>query len=205
MGAKEHWDRLYATRAGKALSWYEEHARESVRLIHATGVPKDAAIIDVGGGVSTLVDDLLGEGYTNLTVLDLSRAALEAGRARVGATPKVTWMEADITSASLPEAAFDVWHDRAVFHFLVDPQQRRAYVRAVLRAVKPGGHVIVATFAEDGPSQCSGLPVVRYGARELHDEFGAPFELLEHHRQLHVTPAGIGQQFIYCYCRRIPH
>ena len=205
MDWKEHWNRLYTTKARNAVSWYEEHPQESLRLIHATGVAKDAAIIDVGGGASTLVDDLLAEGYKNLTVLDLSRAALKAARSRVGGTSMVRWMEADITTAVLPEAAFDVWHDRAVFHFLVNPQERQAYVRAVLRAVKPGGHVIVATFAEDGPTQCSGLPVVRYGAQELHDEFGEPFELLVHHRQTHVTPAGTTQQFIYCYCRRIPH
>lgn len=205
MDAKNHWNQVYTTKPAEGVSWYEEHARESLHLIQATGVGRDAAIVDVGGGASTLVDDLLAAGYGNLTVLDLSAAALASARARVGATPKVKWIEADITSAVLPENAFDVWHDRAVFHFLVTPQERAAYVRAVLRAVKPNGHVIVATFAEDGPTQCSGLPVMRYGPEQLHGEFGEPFQLIEHHKHAHTTPFGTVQQFIYCYCRRAAH
>ena len=166
-------------------------------------MPLGASIIDVGGGASSLVDDLLAHGYTNLSVLDLSQEALSAVQKRLGAAAdKVRWIDGDITRVALPLHAYDLWHDRAVFHFLTDPRQRQAYVESVLRAVKPGGHVIVATFAEDGPSQCSGLPVMRYRADELHAEFGAPFSLLRHEREQHSTPFGTTQNFIYCYCRK---
>ena len=200
-----HWENVYATKAADAVSWYQEHAEESLHLIRATGVPLTGNIIDVGGGASTLVDDLLQGGYTNLTVLDISAAALEVARARLqewGHT--VTWIAGDVTQVDLPTQAYDLWHDRAVFHFLTDEADRRAYVAQVLRAVKPGGHVIVATFAEDGPTQCSGLPVVRYSPSELHAQFGGGFELVKHDRESHVTPFGKIQNFIYCLCRVEP-
>lgn len=166
-------------------------------------MPRTAGIIDVGGGASTLVDDLLADGYSNLSVLDLSGAALAVAKARLQAqASKVQWLEADITTVQLPEAAFEVWHDRAVFHFLTDPADRQAYVNTVMRSVKPGGHVIVATFADDGPTKCSGLPVMRYSADALHAEFGAPFILEKHEREEHHTPGGAVQKFVYCYCRR---
>ena len=204
MEPKKHWERVYSTKKPDALSWYQEHAEHSLRLIRDTGVPLSAAIIDVGGGPSTLVDDLLREGYTNLTVLDLSATALETAKTRLGPlAARIRWIEADITDARLPSRAYDVWHDRAVFHFLVSPEDRKGYIRAVLNAVKPGGHVIVATFAEDGPAECSGLPVKRYSARELHDEFGEPFQLLRHEKEEHHTPFGSVQQFVYCYCLKL--
>lgn len=200
---KTHWEDVYARRAPDSVSWFQPHAEHSLALITRAGIARDAAIIDVGGGASTLVDDLRLRGYRDLTVLDLSAAALQAARARLGDDARaVNWVEADITEVDLPRQRYDLWHDRAVFHFLTDAAQRHAYVEQVLRAVKPGGHVIVATFAEDGPDRCSGLPVMRYGADALHAEFGAPFELLEHHRETHHTPGGATQQFIYCYCRR---
>lgn len=203
MQAKEHWEQVYTSKATNAVSWFQEHAELSLRLIRSTGVPHAGAILDVGGGASTLVDDLLAEGYRNLTVLDLSGEALRAARQRVGSrAEKVQWLEADITEAVLPPAAYDVWHDRAVFHFLTAPEARAAYVRQVLHAVKPGGYVIVATFAEDGPTQCSGLPVMRYDADGLHSEFGTPFSLLHHEKEAHHTPFGTVQQFVYCYCRK---
>ncbi len=204
MAGKEHWEHVYDSRAAEALSWFQRHARLSLDLIRATGAAPDAAIIDVGGGASTLVDDLLAGGYTHLTVLDLSAAALAAARQRLGAAAeRVQWIEADITAAELAEGAFDIWHDRAVFHFLTQAADRQAYVGAVLRAVKPGGHVIVASFAEDGPERCSGLPVVRYSADELHAEFGGSFLLLRHEKESHQTPRGAVQQFVYCFCRRL--
>ncbi len=203
MQQKEHWEQVYTAKPTDKVSWYQEHAEQSLHLIQATAVPLDASIIDVGGGASTLVDDLLDHGYSNLSVLDLSASALHAARQRLGThSARVQWIEANVTSALLPFHHFDVWHDRAVFHFLTSPQERQAYVTAVLRSVKPGGHVIVATFAEDGPTQCSGLPVMRYSASELHAEFGAPFTLLQHKREEHHTPAGAVQKFIYCYCRK---
>lgn len=203
MQSREHWERVYSTKATTAVSWFQEHAENSLRLIQTTGVSLDAPIIDVGGGASTLVDDLLSHGFSNLTVLDLSVAALHAAQARLGERAcQVTWIEADVGSADLPEQGFEVWHDRAVFHFLTEPQERQAYVANVLRSVRPGGHVIVATFAEDGPTQCSGLPVMRYSADELHAEFGQPFSLQQHTKESHHTPFGTVQQFTYCYCRR---
>lgn len=203
MQAKQHWESVYNSKATDAVSWFQPHAELSLELIRATGTEKRASIIDVGGGVSTLVDDLLAEGYLDVTVLDLSHAALVAAQRRLGAQgQRVCWIEADITAVELPQKRYDVWHDRAVFHFLTTPEAREAYVQTVLRAVKPGGHVIVATFAEDGPEQCSGLPVMRYRPDELHDEFGAAFTLLKHQKEMHQTPIGKKQSFIYCYCRR---
>jgi len=202
MPQKEHWEQVYTTKSTTGVSWFQAHAEQSLRLIQDTGVPRSAAIIDVGGGASTLVDDLLAGGYRALSVLDISAAALKAAQVRLGNTAdQVRWLVGDITSIDLPTQAFDVWHDRAVFHFLTTPEQRAAYVRQVLRAVKPGGHVIVSTFAEDGPLQCSGLPVMRYSANGLHAEFGAPFELIRHEQEEHRTPAGGIQKFVYCYCR----
>lgn len=201
---KEHWEAVYTTKATDEVSWFQPHAQLSLDLIKAATADKDAGIIDVGGGASTLVDDLLAEGYRDLTVLDLSAAALHAARQRLGTQEsEVRWIEADITEVDLPGKRYDVWHDRAVFHFLTTAQQRDAYVRTVFNAVKPGGHVIVATFAEDGPLQCSGLPVMRYRADQLHDEFGDAFTLLKHQKEEHHTPSGKVQQFVYCYCRRI--
>ncbi|MFD1561741.1 class I SAM-dependent methyltransferase [Paraburkholderia silviterrae] len=205
MQSKEHWNRIYTTKASTNVSWFQEHANQSVELIRQAGVAKDAAIIDVGGGASTLVDDLLSEHYRNLTVLDLSDAALAVARARLGShASAVSWIAGDITQVELPVHAYDVWHDRAVFHFLTGEADREAYVRAVIRAVKPGGLVIVATFAEDGPDHCSGLPVMRYSADTLHAEFGAPFTLLRQEREEHHTPSGATQKFIYCLCRKEP-
>ena len=203
MQDKNHWEHVYQTKSADAVSWFQPHADQSLRLIRQTGLPQTASIIDVGGGTSTLVDDLLNDGFRALTVLDLSGAALAAASARLGErAASVTWLEADVTQVELPGKAYDIWHDRAVFHFLTTDRDRRAYVDAVLRAVKPGGFVIVATFAEDGPLQCSGLPVVRYSPGTLHAEFGAPFSLLKHEREDHHTPAGKVQKFIYCYCRK---
>lgn len=203
MQSKSHWEGVYASKPSDSVSWFQPHAEQSLRLIRAANVPHTAGIIDVGGGASTLVDDLLADGYSNLSVLDLSGAALAVAKARLQAqASKVQWLEADITTVQLPEAAYDIWHDRAVFHFLTDPADRQAYVNTVMRSVKPGGHVIVATFADDGPTKCSGLPVMRYSADALHAEFGAPFILEKHEREEHHTPGGAVQKFVYCYCRR---
>ncbi|MDR3396902.1 MAG: class I SAM-dependent methyltransferase [Pandoraea sp.] len=203
MQSKDHWNQVYSTKASTNVSWFQEHASQSVALIAQAEIEKGAEIIDVGGGASTLVDDLLGHGYRHLTVLDLSDAALAVARERLGAGgDSVSWIAGDITRVELPVQKYDVWHDRAVFHFLTSEADRHAYVRAVLRAVKPGGLVIVATFAEDGPEQCSGLPVMRYSPDALHAEFGAPFTLLRKAREEHQTPWGATQKFIYCLCRK---
>ncbi len=203
MADKNHWEQVYRGRTPQDVSWFQPEAAVSLRLIRAAA-GSGAAVIDVGGGASTLVDGLLDAGYRDLTVLDLSGAALAAARQRLGARAAgVHWLEADILRAALPARAYDVWHDRAVFHFLTAPAERAAYVRQVLHAVRPGGHVVVASFAEDGPEKCSGLPVMRYAPDALHAEFGAPFELLHHEREEHRTPGGMVQQFVYCFCRKI--
>ncbi|MEO8504415.1 MAG: class I SAM-dependent methyltransferase [Acidobacteriota bacterium] len=203
MHSREHWEHVYSTKAPDAVSWFQPRAETSLRLIEATGVPADSSIIDIGGGASTLVDDLLAKGYERVTVLDVAASALKAAQDRLGRGAQlVTWLAADITTAELPKDKYDLWHDRAVFHFLTRATQREAYLGAVLRAVRPGGHVIVSTFAEDGPSRCSGLPVMRYSAESLHAEFGAPFTLVEHERERHHTPFGTVQLFTYCYCRK---
>lgn len=204
MDQKKHWERIYETRSPDAVSWYQEHAQRSLALIRGSGVPRDSGIVDIGGGASTLVDDLLADGYSDVTVLDLSEAALDAARERLGdAAARATWLAGDITALRLPAGRYDIWHDRAVFHFLTEPAHRAAYVDNVLRAVRPGGHVIVATFAEDGPERCSGLPVVRYRPDQLHAQFGDAFDLRLAQRDEHHTPTGAVQSFIYCYCRKI--
>jgi ubiquinone/menaquinone biosynthesis C-methylase UbiE len=201
MHPKEHWEKVYSSKSTDAVSWFQPHADLSLDLIKATGAGPDAGIIDVGGGASTLVDDLVAAGYGDLTVLDLSAAALNAARQRLGAHEKaVRWIEADITQVDLPRQRYDIWHDRAVFHFLTDPADRAAYVEQVRRAVRPGGHVIVAAFGPEGPTQCSGLPVVRYEPGQLHAQFGGRFELVDHLSEAHRTPAGAVQQFVYCHC-----
>lgn len=203
MRAKEHWEQVYASRAANAVSWYQAHADRSLGLIRTTGVSRNASIIDVGGGASTLAEDLLAEGYTDLTVLDISAAAIATAKARLGERAlEVRWIEADITTINLPRHCIDVWHDRAVFHFLTGSEDRMTYICAILHAVRPGGHVIIATFAEDGPKKCSGLPVVRYSPEALHAELGGAFTLLRCEREGHITPAGAVQRFLYCHLRK---
>jgi SAM-dependent methyltransferase len=201
----DHWNRLYAEKASTELSWYQPVLARSLELMREAGIEKNAAIIDVGGGDSTLVDELLALGFANVTVLDLSNAALERARARLGDLARsVTWLVANVLDAGLPPASIDLWHDRAVFHFLNDVTERDAYVQTVRRVVRPGGHVIVATFAEDGPATCSGLPVQRYSAARLHSTFGEEFRLVGSQRETHHTPSGRDQSFVYCWCRHDP-
>lgn len=201
--SKTHWESVYETKPADAVSWYAPHLRESLRYVAQAAAGKDAAIIDVGGGESTLVDDLIDGGYTHVSVLDVSATALEVTRRRLGAAAaRVVWLTADILEAELPASTYDIWHDRAVFHFLTDDVQRRRYVAQVLKALKPGGFAIVGTFGPEGPQKCSGLQVSRYAPSELHGVFGEPFELLASSVEQHTTPWGSPQQFVYCYCRR---
>lgn len=203
MNSKTHWDAVYRSRTNDEVSWYRPHLDVSLDLIEGAAPDRASAIIDVGGGESTLVDDLVARGYDDLTVLDISHAAIEVAKARLGPSgASVHWIAADITRAHLESARYDLWHDRAVFHFLTRAEDRAAYVRQVVRTVKPGGHVIVATFGRDGPETCSGLDVVRYDAGNLHGEFGGRFELLGQRTEVHQTPWGAPQQFLYCFCRK---
>ena len=201
MDLKSHWEKVYRTKQPEQVSWYRPHLEKSLELIEMAAPDRDARIIDVGGGESTLVDDLLARGYRQVTVLDVSSTALAVAKKRLGANAsKVNWLCGDVTTIVLAGQPHDVWHDRAVFHFLTSAADRAAYVRQVARAVRAGGHVIVATFGPEGPSTCSGLDVVRYDPGALHDEFGPSFRLLKHFTELHHTPTGSIQQFVYCYC-----
>ncbi len=202
MNVETHWEKIYREKAPDAVSWYRPHLETSLALIEKAAPERGVSIIDVGGGESTLVDDLLAHGYQNITVLDVSQMAIDVTKKRLGpASDQVQWITADIANAELAPNAYDVWHDRAVFHFLTAVKQRVAYVRQVVRAVKPGGHVLVGTFGPEGPTKCSGLEVVRYDAESLHAEFGVRFRLLDSVKELHNTPFGTTQQFVYCLCR----
>ena len=202
MGTESHWEKIYAEKDAKAVSWFRPHLETSLEIIGRLAPGRETSIIDVGGGESTLVDDLLVRGYENLTVLDISQTAIDANKKRLGkASERVHWLAADITKIELERSAYDMWHDRAVFHFLTAPSDRVAYVRQVARAVRHGGHVVVSTFGPEGPTKCSGLDVVRYNAESLHREFGVHFRLLGSSKEAHETPFGTVQQFLYCYCR----
>lgn len=202
MTNRAHWENVYQTKAVDEVSWYRPHLDVSLKLIEHAAPDGSGAVIDVGGGEATLADDLVARGYSDVTVLDISPAAIEVAKGRLGSSAaSVHWISGDITAVELQAARYDVWHDRAVFHFLTRADDRAAYVRQVDRAVKLGGHVIVATFGPDGPEKCSGLDVVRYDAENLHGEFGPRFRLLDSVTELHETPWGAPQQFMYCFCR----
>jgi SAM-dependent methyltransferase len=197
MSREEHWNQVYRTRSIDDLSWHQRRPDLSLALIAASGVTKDAGIIDVGGGVSALVDCLLDDGFTRLAVLDLSGVALAHSRARLGARAgAVEWFEADVTTFE-PPCRFGLWHDRAVFHFLTAPDDRRRYVMTLRRTLQPGGALVISTFALDGPPKCSGLDVMRYDEPSIQAELGAEFQLLEVRRETHVTPWQSEQRFVY--------
>ena len=202
MSREKHWEAIYRSKAPTEVSWYQPEARLSLELIRRVAPGLDTSLLDVGGGASTLADGLLSAGYRDVTVLDLAPAALARAQERMGErAAQVRWTVADVLDAPLPAASCAVWHDRAVFHFLTDARDRARYVAQAQRIVRPGGHVIVASFGPEGPSQCSGLEVVRYSAEGLHTEFGAAFRLLDSAKEDHRTPAGTVQPFVYCLCR----
>ena len=202
MTRREHWENIYRTKAASDVSWYQPVARVSLDLIQRAAKGLDSPIIDVGGGASTLVDGLLDLGYSNVTVLDLAGESLAIARQRLGKRAEsVKWIASDILTASFRRQEFEVWHDRAVFHFLTDPVDRAGYVAKVLQAVETGGHVVVSGFALDGPARCSGLEVVRYSAETMQAEFGEAFALLDTVREEHHTPSGAVQKFLYCLFR----
>ncbi len=201
--AKAHWQQVYAKGKPGERSWHRPHLECSLELIMRVAGPPDAAIIDVGGGDATLVDDLLARGYSRLTVLDIAPAALAAAQKRLGAAAeRVRWLAADITTAPLEAAAFDIWHDRALFHFLTGADERHAYARQAHNAIKPGGFLMLRTFAPGGPFQCSGREVRRYDAAGLQAELGPQFVLEESGSERHVTPAGGVQPFTFGLFRR---
>ena len=198
-----HWQNVYQTKDEQAVSWYQERPDVSLDLIHATGVDANASIVDIGGGASRLVDALISEGFKAVGVLDLSEKALATSKARLGAkAAQVEWIVADVTKWQ-PSQNYDVWHDRAALHFLTDPKDRAAYVERVLKAVRVGGHVIIGTFAPDGPERCSGLPVIRHDAATLGELLGPSFALAETRRHNHQTPSGVIQKFQFSRFRRV--
>lgn len=199
---KTHWETVYTSKGENEVSWFQESPAISLELIDLVRPARDAAIIDIGGGASRLVDNLLARGASHLTVLDISQAALEVAKARLGErASKVQWVAADVTKWH-PAQPFDIWHDRAAFHFLIDPADRAAYVRHLKEAVPPGGHAIIGTFAIDGPQMCSGLPVTRYDAAALSRELGDAFALIHARRHDHATPWKSQQHFQFCVFRR---
>jgi SAM-dependent methyltransferase len=198
-----HWDAVYREKPVDQTSWSRGHLDESLRLIDSLAVAPDAPVIDVGGGRSSLVDDLLSRGYSDVTVLDIAGPALDAARARLGSDAlRVHWQVTDIVAAKLPPAHFNLWHDRAMFHFLVDTALRQRYVAQVAQSVRSGGYAIIATFAADGPERCSALPVCRYDVDALAAQFCADFDCVDGARELHVTPWGAAQPFTYAVLRR---
>jgi SAM-dependent methyltransferase len=197
-----HWDGVYATKGADEVSWFQENPAISIELIKQTHASSGSAIIDIGGGASRLVDVLLRDGYRAITVLDLSATALELAKERIGpASATVDWIVADVTTWR-PVRQYEVWHDRAAFHFLTDPDERRAYLDCLRSAVAPGGQVIIGTFALDGPEKCSGLPVLRYDSKSLAEQLGASFELVETRSELHRTPWNSNQAFQFSRFRR---
>jgi len=198
-----HWENVYSSKAENEVSWFQESPAPSLELIGLARPSSDAAIVDIGGGASRLVDELLARGFDNLTVLDLSEAALAAAKARLGdKAARVHWVVADITKW-YPTQSFDIWHDRAAFHFLTNAADRAAYVACLDKAIKPGGSVIIATFALDGPEKCSGLPVNRYDAASLGEVLGNGFELVHARRHEHVTPWAATQRFQFSIFRKV--
>ncbi len=198
----QHWDAAYETRGATGVSWFQPAATVSVELIERLGTPTDASVIDVGGGASRLVDVLLQQGFEDLSVLDLSKSALEAVRDRLGPTNPVALLHEDLLEWN-PERCFDLWHDRALFHFLVDGSDRENYLRKLRSALRPGGAVVVATFAPGGPGYCSGLPVTRYSPDNLANLLGCDFAVVAQVREEHVTPAGTAQPFTWVAARRV--
>jgi len=198
MGTRKHWDNAYGARAVDRLGWYAPTLTTSLALIEALDLDPGSPLIDVGGGASTLVDELLRAGYRRITVLDISGKALRIARERLGdLAGGVTWLNRDVTNADLPAGEFGLWHDRAVFHFLTEPSQRALYKAQLLRALRPDGHVVIGTFAPEAPPRCSGLPVQRYDENSISEFFGPELRLVETRRDFHVTPGGVDQPYVY--------
>jgi SAM-dependent methyltransferase len=198
-----HWENAYRAKRADQVSWYRAHLEVSFALLVKAGLNRQSGVIDIGGGASTLVDDLLDFGVRAITVVDLSPVALEIARSRLRSrAAQVSWLAADVTTSDLPEEGFDLWHDRAVLHFLTAPEAAQAYVRAAARAIASGGHAVIGCFAADGPEKCSGLPVVRRDPADVAALFGESFSLVESRREVHSTPGGVQQRFAYALLRK---
>lgn len=206
MSQRDHWELAYMSSPPDKLGWFQPHLETSLHWIKELNLNENANIVDVGGGASTLVDDLLNEKYRSITVVDISKRALGITKKRLGERAElVTWLEEDITSAILAERHYDLWHDRAVFHFLTTSAQRQQYMNNLLKALKPAGHFVIGVFAPEAPPKCSGLPVERYSADKLERELGEEFELIRQEKELHITPGGVEQMYLYCHFRKSAH
>jgi 2-polyprenyl-3-methyl-5-hydroxy-6-metoxy-1,4-benzoquinol methylase len=205
MNPKEHWENIFSSKKTEEMSWSQVDAGRSVELIGLSGIGRDARIIDVGSGESVLIGQLIKLGFSNFTVLDISESAIARSKEKVGSSGKsIRWIASDILSAQLNSDYFDLWHDRAVFHFLTEPQQRTSYVTQLKKALKPDGFAIIATFSLSGPEKCSGLPVMRYSCESLQSEFrDIGFELVKCVEETHATPWGKPQDFVYNLFRRM--
>lgn len=199
---RDHWEKVHAAGIDPQRSWYQERPQVSLDLIDRAGIGPAARVVDIGAGASRLVDCLHARGHRDLTVLDLSDAALAQSRARLGDAPGITWVAADVLDWTPPQL-YDLWHDRAAFHFLTDAVDRRTYVATLRRALRPGGHAIIGTFAPDGPERCSGLPVMRHDAASLQAELGPEFTLVHALRHDHRTPSDAVQRFQFALFRRV--
>ncbi len=203
MNHNKHWEQTYSNSQTEVLGWYTPHLATSLSWIQDLDLDANAPIIDVGGGASTLVDDLLEADYRSITVLDISDKAMSLARARLGKKAKlVRWLEGNITRLELPAQYYELWHDRAVFHFLTGTEQQDKYRDRLLSALKPRGHLIIGTFTTEAPAKCSGLPVQRYNQEQLENMLGDAFELTRHNKELHITPGGVEQMYLYCYFRK---
>ena len=199
-GDAVYWDDRYRTIGHANASWYQHRPLLSLRLIEELGVDESAALVDVGGGASALVECLLDDGFIDLTVVDLSQAALDEARARIPNSP-VEWIQADVRTWA-PTRVYDIWHDRAAYHFLTEAADQQRYWQTVRDHLHRGGHVVVATFAPDGPESCSGLPIQRYGASDLVEAMGEGFRFVRSEEELHHTPGGADQPFTWVVAAR---
>ena len=200
---EKFWDQVYSTRLAEKVGWYRPRLDTPMEWLHGLGLDSSASIIDIGGGASTLVDDLIDEGFESVTILDVAKSALEVSKKRLGRQADlVMWLSGDVTEYALPPARFDVWHDRAMFHFLVEDADREAYRANLLAALKPGGYLLLGVFAPEAPPKCSGLPVRRSDQESLSAFLGDDFELLQHRKEVHITPGGVEQMYLYCLFRR---
>ena len=199
----QHWESVYGSKAPDTVSWYRPHLERSTAWIDACRLASDARIVDVGGGASTLVDDLLARGFVDVTVVDLSAAALAIAQSRLGAAADtVRWVAGDATAQLFEPKSIDFWHDRAVFHFLVDPGRRDGYLASMRGSVRPGGFAMISTFAPNGPERCSGLPVARYAPSAIAEAAGASFTMVDQAEEIHTTPGGATQAFASVLLRR---
>jgi ubiquinone/menaquinone biosynthesis C-methylase UbiE len=200
---KNHWEAIYKTKSSKEVSWYSPRLEKSLELIQSLNLPNDAHIIDVGGGASTLPDDLIVAGFKNIAVLDISKEALKASQERLGKkSGLILWIEGDATELSLEPELYDCWHDRAVFHFLTNPEDRQKYIKNLKKTLRPRGYALIATFGPNGPLKCSGLEIIRYSAESLQRELGNSFQLERHFVEIHKTPFDTAQEFLYCLFRK---